>query len=178
MDATNVLDFWFKECTPKDWFTKSDEFDAKLRERFADTHRAITNGETAVWRETPEGRLAEIMVLDQFSRNMFRGTKEAFASDALALKLAKQAIGTGADQKVSPQMRHFFYMPLMHSEEWASHRKALWLFLKSRNWSGLRYEIDHARVIWKFGRYPSRNEILGRKSTPGEVEFLKTHKGW
>lgn len=135
-------------------------------------------GETAAWRETPEGRLAEIIVLDQFSRNMFRGAPEAFASDTLALKLAKQAIGTGADQKVSREMRHFFYMPLMHSEEWASHRKALWLFLVSLNWSGLRYEIDHARVIWKFGRYPSRNEILSRKSTQEEVEFLKTHTGW
>lgn len=177
MDPNNVLDFWFKECTPKDWFTKSDEFDAKLREKFSSVHSALMKGEIS-WHETPEGRLAEIIVLDQFSRNMFRGTPAAFASDALALKRAKQAIGAGADAKVSPTMRHFFYMPLMHSEDWSAHKKALWLFLISFNGSGLRYEIDHARVIWKFGRYPSRNEILGRTSTPAEIEFLKTHKGW
>lgn len=178
MSPDTVLDFWFKECTPKDWFTKSETFDAKLRERFSDMHTAIMRRETSSWRKTPEGRLAEIIVLDQFSRNMFRGTPNAFTSDSLALMLAREAIAVGADLQVSKEKRHFFYMPLMHSEHFADHRLALWLFLKSFNWSGLKYEIDHARVIWRFGRYPSRNAILGRVSTPAEVEFLKTHPGW
>lgn len=178
MTHQEVLDFWFTECSPKDWFTKNDAFDALLRERFLETHRAIMRRETAQWRNTPEGRLAEIIVLDQFSRNMFRGTKDAFASDETALILAHEAIQAGADRAVSKQMRHFFYMPLMHSERWSDHRAALLLFLKSLNWSGLRFEIDHARVIWKFGRYPSRNAILGRTSTPAEIEFLKLHPGW
>jgi uncharacterized protein (DUF924 family) len=178
MTPHTVLDFWFIECTPKQWFTKDDAFDVLLLEKFGDTYRAIMAGETLQWRETPKGRLAEILVLDQFSRNMFRGKPESFASDALALKLAQEAIASGADEKVSRKMRHFFYMPLMHSEDWSSHKKALWLFLKSFNWSALWFEIDHARVIWKFGRYPSRNAILGRQSTLEEVEFLKSHKGW
>lgn len=178
MKPEEVINFWFKECTPKQWFTKDEAFDAKLRERFGGVHRAIMNGETTHWRSTPEGRLAEIIVLDQFSRNMFRGTPRAFASDPLALKLAKEAIAAGADTKVTRVMRRFFYMPLMHSEEWNAHKKALWLFLVSFNLSALMYEIDHARVIWRFGRYPSRNAILGRTSTPEEIEFLKKHAGW
>lgn len=178
MTPESVINFWFKECTPRNWFTKDDAFDAKMRERFLDTHRAIVAGETAHWRETPEGRLAEILVLDQFSRNMFRGTPASFASDPLALKLAEEAIAVGADKQVPSKMRHFFYMPFMHSESLAAHKKAFWLFLKSFNFGALWYEIDHARVIRRFGRYPSRNAILSRESTPEEIEFLKTHKGW
>jgi len=178
MTPDKVLDYWFKECKPAQWFTKDDAFDAAMRERFLETHRAAMAGETASWRATPEGRLAEIIVLDQFSRNMFRGKPESFASDAVALKLAEEAIDVGADKKVSAQMRHFFYMPYMHAETREAHKKALWLFLKSFNFYGLYFEFDHARVIWRFGRYPSRNAILGRQSTPGEIEFLKKHKGW
>lgn len=178
MTPDTVLDFWFKEVTPKQWFTKDEAFDARMRERFLDTHRAVMNGETAEWRSTPEGRLAEILVLDQFSRNMFRGTPAMYASDALALKLANEAVEQGADTKLPRRMRHFVYMPFMHAEDWSSHTKALWLFLKSLNWSGLTYEIDHARVIWKFGRFPSRNAILGRQSTPEEKVFLQSHSGW
>lgn len=178
MTPQNVLHFWFTESTPKDWFAKSDTYDAAIRERFLDIHQAILRGETADWRKTPEGRLAEILVIDQFSRNMFRGTKDAFASDDRARTRSYEAIQSGADIAVPKRMRHFFYMPLMHSEVWSDHRWALWLFLKSFNMSGLRFEIDHARVIWKFGRYPSRNAILGRVSTPEEIEFLKRNPGW
>lgn len=178
MTPDKVLNFWFTECTPKQWFTKDDAFDARMRERFLATHAAIMKGETAHWRGTPEGRLAEILVLDQFSRNMFRGKAESFASDSLALKLAEDAIAIGADTKVPRNMRHFFYMPFMHSESLTAHKKAFRLFLKSFNFGALWYEIDHARVIRRFGRYPSRNAILGRQSTPEELTFLKTHKGW
>ena len=178
MKSEDVINFWFKEATPAQWYKKDDAFDARMRERFLETHRAVMNGETASWRQTPEGRLAEIIVLDQFSRNMFRGKPEMYASDALALQLAQEAIAVGADRQLSPRMRHFFYMPFMHSESWSAHKKALWLFIKNLNLGGLKYEIDHARVIRKFGRYPSRNAILSRQSTPEEVEFLKSHKGW
>lgn len=133
MNPDTVLNFWFNECSPKDWFTKSEQFDARLREKFAATHAAIMRGDTSAWRTTPEGRLAEIIVLDQFSRNMFRGTADAFASDSLALMRAHEAIAAGADTRVSKEKRHFFYMPLMHSEHFADHRLALWLFLKSFN---------------------------------------------
>jgi uncharacterized protein (DUF924 family) len=178
MTPESVIDFWFKACTPQQWFTKDEAFDARMRGLFFESHRAIVAGETEAWRSTPEGRLAEIIVLDQFSRNMFRGKPESFAADPLALKLAEEAIALGADKKVSSKMRHFFYMPFMHSESLPAHKKAFWLFLKSFNFGAFMYEIDHARVIRKFGRYPSRNAILGRQSTPEELEFLKTHKGW
>lgn len=160
------------------WFKKDDVFDAKIRERFLDTYRAVAQGATAAWRATPKGRLAEIIVLDQFSRNMFRNSPEAFAADPLAQKLAAEAVVVGADTNVPKQMRHFFYMPFMHSESLRLHRKAIWLFLKSFNFGTLKFEIAHARVILRFGRYPHRNAILGRESTPEEHEFLKTHKGW
>lgn len=179
MKPESIIKFWFEELGPDDWFFKpTKKFDDLVRRKFLATYEAVVRGETAHWRKTPKGRLAEIIVLDQFSRNMFRGKPEMYASDALALQLAQEAIAVGADRQLSPRMRHFFYMPFMHSESWSAHKKALWLFIKNLNLGGLKYEIDHARVIRKFGRYPSRNAILSRQSTPEEVEFLKSHKGW
>lgn len=173
-----MLNFWFVESTPKQRFSKDEAFDATIRDRFLGTYRAILAGETAQWRATPEGRLAEIIVLDQFARNMFRGSPEAFAADGRALELAEEAIRAGADARLPRHMRQFLYMPFMHSESRNAHRKALWLFLKSLNFEALRYEIQHKRVIDRFGRYPHRNAVLGRESTPEEKEFLKTHTGW
>lgn len=178
MSPQSVLDFWFVECTPKQWFGEDRALDEKIRDRFASVHEKAMRGELQSWRATPEGRLAEIILLDQFSRNMFRHTSQAFASDSLALILAEEAIAVGADRELPSRMRHFLYMPFMHSESKQAHRKALWLFLKSWNWSALKFEIAHKRVIDRFGRYPHRNAILGRSSTPEELEFLKTNPGW
>lgn len=180
MSPQEVLSFWFEESTPQQWFTKSDEFDEKIRERFLQTYQAIIKGETAPWRETPEGRLAEIIVLDQFSRNMFRNKPEAFANDALALKLAEEAVRIGVDKQLPRERRHFLYMPYMHSESRAVHKKAVWLFLSllPQGWGTFVYELKHKKIIDRFGRYPHRNAILGRVSAPEEVEFLKSHKGF
>lgn len=178
MIPQDILHFWFKELTPKDWFVKNEELDARMRERFLAVHGAAARGETAAWRETPEGRLAEIIVLDQFSRNMFRGTAEAFAYDAQALKLAEEAVAVGVDKKLLRTQRRFLYMPYMHSESKAVHKKAFWLFLRLFDWQTFKYELLHKRIIDRFGRYPHRNEILGRTSTPEELEFLKTHSGF
>lgn len=181
MTPQDVLDFWFKEASGK-WFSKDETFDAKIRERFSDTYEKIVRDETRDWRKTPEGRLAEILVLDQFSRNMFRGTTKAFAADELALSLAEEAVKAGDDKKLSPRERHFLYMPFMHSESREAHKKAFWLFLKlalvTFNWGAFLYEIKHKKIIDRFGRYPHRNAILGRASTPEEIEFQKTHKGF
>lgn len=178
MDWKDVIKFWFEECTPKQWFTKDEAFDAKLRERFLDTYWRVVRGETAEWRQTPEGRLAEIIVLDQFSRNMFRGSPQTFEHDSLALKRAREAVGNGDDKKVSRRMRRFLYMPYMHSESREVHKKAFWLFLSLMDWQSFRYELKHKKIIDRFGRYPHRNAVLGRESTEEEKKFLETHKGF
>lgn len=177
-ETQDVLTFWFEEIEPKQQFTKDPAFDALVRKRFEETYRRIMNGETKHWRETPEGRLAEIIVLDQFSRNMFRGDKQSFAGDTLALRLAKEAVAVSADTQVPKDRRTFFYMPYMHSESKEVHEEALDIFTKHGNKLNLEYEIKHKDIIDRFGRYPHRNEVLGRKSTPEELEFLKEHDGF
>lgn len=171
--ALEVLKFWFEELTPEMHFSKSDALDERIRSLFIKTHEAVMNGKSADWRHTPEGRLAEIIVLDQFSRNMFRGKAQSFASDSLALKLATEAIEAGDDQKLPIQKRAFIYMPFMHSEDPKAHEKAMVLFDQKGLENAFKFEVLHKKIIDRFGRYPHRNEVLGRKSTPEEVEFLK-----
>jgi uncharacterized protein (DUF924 family) len=180
MEWNEVVRFWFEECSPEQWFRKDEKFDALLRERFLDTYWQVVKGETGSWRAQPEGRLAEILVLDQFARNMFRGSAQAFKEDPLALDLAQEAVRVGADRKLPKKMRHFVYMPYMHSESRAVHRQAFWLFFKLSplNWGTLTYELAHKKIIDRFGRYPHRNVVLGRVSTQEEIEFMKTHKGF
>jgi uncharacterized protein (DUF924 family) len=174
----DVINFWFKECAPAQWFKKDDAFDAKLRERFFDTYQTVVRGETAGWRATPQGRLAEVIVLDQFARNMFRNTPQAFEQDPLALSLAQEAREAGDDKRLSLLERRFLYMPFMHSESKEVHKQAMWLFFFLWNPGVLYYEYAHKKIIDRFGRYPHRNAILGRASTPDELEFVKTHPGF
>lgn len=169
-----VLRFWFEETPPQFWFQKSDEFDLAVRDRFLSTVLAALRGETFPWRKSPEGKLAEVIVLDQFPRNIFRGKPESFAGDALALKLAKEAVNAGDDQKLPVSKRAFLYMPYMHSELPDVHVKALQLFSQAGLEENYRFEVLHKNIIDRFGRYPHRNQILGRPSTPEEIEFLKS----
>ena len=125
------------------------------------------------WRENAEGRLAEIIILDQFSRNLYRDQAAAFAQDAQALTLAQEAIRLGLDQQLAPEQRSFLYMPFMHSESKLIHEEALKLFEALGNPINLDFEHRHKVIIDRFGRYPHRNAILGRESTPEEIEFLK-----
>ncbi len=173
-----VLSFWFEEVTPKQKFAKDSEFDALVSEKFKDSYWEIVRGETKDWREIPEGRLAEIIVLDQFARNMFRDEAQCFSADVLALKLAQEALKVGDDKKVSKEQRVFFYMPYMHSESKEVHKEALKIFTEHGNENNLKYEIQHKEIIEQFGRYPHRNELLGRESTPEELEFLKERSGF
>jgi uncharacterized protein (DUF924 family) len=173
-----VLDFWFKEVARAQWFKKDAAFDDLVRSRFESVYMQAQNGDLSHWRSTPEGRVAEIIVLDQFPRNMFRGTPRAFATDELALTCAQEAVSVGDDMKLDPTMRQFLYMPYMHSESADVHAIALDLFTQLGNDENLQYEIEHKKIIDRFGRYPSRNEILGRTSTQAEIEFLQTHKGF
>ena len=168
---TDVLAFWFHDHGESDWFAQSDEFDLIIRDRFSDLHADAKSGKLSSWRDTPEGRLAEIIILDQFSRNMFRGMAESFACDNRALELAKQAIKEGDDQKLDYRMRPFIYVPFMHSESPSDHEEAMQLYEALGNEENLKFERLHKDVIERFGRYPHRNKMLGRVSTTAEKNF-------
>lgn len=172
MQAQDILDFWFDPDHRSLWFAKSDEFDAKIRERFQAIHHQTTQAELWSWRKTAEGRLAEIIVLDQFSRNLYRDQPQAFAQDSMALMLAQEAISLQLDAQLSPEQRSFLYMPFMHSESKLIHEFALKLFQRLGNEINLSFEKKHKLIIDRFGRYPHRNAILGRSSTAEELEFL------
>lgn len=172
MTPDNILSFWFKEIEPKQWFVKDLSFDQLLIERFSDIHKKASQCELYDWRTTAEGCLAEVIILDQFSRNMFRDKANAFASDPLALALAQSAIATGKDKDLTPTQRTFLYMPFMHSESLKVHDVAVKLFTDNGIQGNLDFEIKHRDIIEKYGRYPHRNAVLGRESSPEEIEFL------
>ena len=168
-----ILQFWFEEIDKSQWWVKNEKFDEGMRQRFLEIHKKAVNCELYEWRTTSEGALAEIIVLDQFSRNMFRDKPESFAHDSLALALSQTAITLGFDSELSPEKRSFLYMPFMHSESLVIHSVAKTLFAKLGNSSSIDFEKRHRAIIEKFGRYPHRNEILGRVSTPEEEDFLR-----
>lgn len=168
----DVLGFWFEETKPGQHFKKDSAFDALIGSRFSETHRAAAHAELHAWRGTPEGRLAEIIVLDQFSRNLFRDRPEAFACDGMALVLAQEAVRIGADRALPQKQRAFLYMPYMHSESPVIHVDAEHLFRQPGLEENLKFEIAHKAIIDRFGRYPHRNAVLGRESTPEELKFM------
>ncbi len=171
VDSRQIYSFWFEEIDSRHWYKKDDAFDQLLRERFLAVHESATKAELFWWRDSAKGRLAEIIVLDQFSRNMFRDQPAAFAHDAMALCLAQEAIANGADEELSERDRAFIYMPYMHSESAEVHEVALTLFTRLGN--NIEYEKRHKAIIDRFGRYPHRNALLDRPSTPDEIAFLK-----
>lgn len=169
----DILKFWFEEIKPSQWWTKDEAFDESIRARFSDLHARAARCELFAWRAEPRGRLAEIIVLDQFSRNLYRGSPLAFASDPLALALAQEALAAGAEAALNPVERSFLYLPFMHSESPGIHAVAIELYRKNGVQSNLDFEIRHKNIIERFGRYPHRNAILGRTSTQEEIEFLQ-----
>ncbi|AGH94498.1 hypothetical protein A11Q_278 [Pseudobdellovibrio exovorus JSS] len=173
MEYQQVVNFWFHEIDSKLWFEKNEEFDQLMTKKYSTTFNEALAGKFSSWRQTPEGRLAEVLVLDQFSRNIFRGSAKAFSGDALALQLAQEAVALGEDKKLNLQQRAFLYMPYMHSEDRQVHEEAVKLFSEKGLENNLHFEILHKNIIDRFGRYPHRNEILGRPSTVEEIEFLK-----
>lgn len=172
LTANDVLNFWFYELSASDWFIQSAAVDSAIRERFLNLHGAAAQGELYTWRESAEGRLAEIIVLDQFSRNLYRNDPGAFACDAMALVLAQEAVAAKLDNQLTVQQRAFLYMPYMHSESLLIHEQAVQLFSQKGLTESLDFEIQHKSIIERFGRYPHRNKVLGRKSTRLEREFL------
>lgn len=172
MNYQTVLDFWFKEIQPGSWWVKDISLDSEITNKFMEVHKAARQCELAYWRETPHGRLAEIIILDQFSRNMYRDTAQAFAHDSIALALAQEAITAGADKALNPVEKSFLYMPFMHSESLVIHEEAVLLYLANGIANNVDFELKHKEIIECFGRYPHRNSILNRQSTAEEIEFL------
>lgn len=173
MRASDVFDFWFKTLKPEDWYKKNPELDQKIREQFLSTVHAATRGELFLWRQTIQGRLSEILVLDQFPRNIFRDHPDSFSRDSLALTLAQEAVASGKATELPPPQRAFLYLPYMHSESLVIHDEGAKLFAEKGLEINLDFEKKHRKILEQFGRYPHRNAILGRISTAAELEFLK-----
>ncbi len=168
-----LLTFWFEETSPESWWAVNPEFDAHLWERFSHLLEQAARGELFAWREEARGRLAEILVLDQLSRNIYRNTPAAYAQDAMALALAQEAVRAGVHKAISPVECAFLLLPYMHSESRKIHVVAESLYREFAPADNLDFELRHKAIIDRFGRYPHRNRILGRESTPEEIEFLK-----
>jgi uncharacterized protein (DUF924 family) len=174
-----VLGFWFDLVMPEQWFKKSPSLDEEIRSLFGPLRDQLVASEAAGWRDDPETMLAAIIVIDQFSRNLHRGSAEAFAGDPLALALTLEALEKGWDKGMAPERRQFLYMPLMHAEDRAMQRLSCERFEALGNPLNLKFAIDHAEVIEKFGRFPSRNAALGRVSTDEEKVYLsQPGAGW
>jgi len=166
-----ILEFWFRgDVERKEWFTKDPSFDDEIRARFLSLYEEGARGAFTAWRNSPRSSLAMIVLLDQFPRNMFRGSARAFATDALALDAARHAVACGHDRALSGVERAFVYLPFEHSERLADQERALELFAGHPN---SEWAQRHWEIIKRFGRFPHRNGILGRQSTPAEIEFLR-----
>ncbi|HNQ91957.1 MAG TPA: DUF924 family protein [Alphaproteobacteria bacterium] len=171
----DVLSFWFEESSPSQWFQVSDVYDAMIRDRFLGLYRMAVNGVCDGWGKDVDGCLALVLLFDQFSRNMFRDRPEAFSSDDKARSVARKAIDLGFDHLVSVSKRRFFYLPFEHSENLDDQKFSLTLFEKMREDEPLAYDyaLRHFKIIERFARFPHRNVILGRESTPEELAFLE-----
>lgn len=173
LSADTILTFWFRDTSPKQWWAVSAEFDALIRDRFLALLEQASRGELYPWRTTPKGRLAEVIVLDQFSRNVFRNTPRAFAQDAMALALSQEAVAAGALPALEPIERAFLLLPWMHSESAVIQAETVRLYAQWAPRDNHEFALRHKAIIDRFGRYPHRNAVLGRASTAGEVEFLQ-----
>src|SRR5690348_9562620 len=165
-----ILTFW-REAGPDKWFTRDDVFDADIRQKFLATYEAAAAGKLAGWEATAEGALALAIVLDQFPRNMFRGDARCYATDPLAREVANRALKRGYDQDVPEAERGFFFLPFMHSEDMTDQKRSVALYREAGD-ANLSYAERHADIIRRFGRFPHRNAVLGRTTTPEEQAYL------
>lgn len=173
MTPDDVLNFWFRKLKSEQWFKADPALDAEINRRFGQLHETLSRSIAPSWRAGPRETLAAVIVLDQFSRNIFRGTPRAFASDDAALALAQDAIARGFDRELSVVERQFLYMPFQHAEDAAVQARSVALFESLGSAYALKYAQAHRDIIVRFGRFPHRNAILGRQSTPAEIAFLK-----
>lgn len=171
----DILNFWFSDEVKPKWFVKDSDFDNEIKEKFLSLYEQAVAGKLDSWSETANGALALVILLDQFSRNLHRGSPKSYAADAKAAGLIKQALEAGVDQQLpTTEHRLFMYLPLMHSEDLADQKLCVKLFNEAGfDENGKEYARQHMVIIERFGRFPHRNEVLGRESTPEEIEFLK-----
>jgi len=169
----DVLAFWFQESGPEQWFAKDDMFDEKISKKFLTVYEALVAGNHKDWRLSAQGCLAEIIVLDQLSRNMFRDDPKAFVADFQALECANHAIAMAYDREFSQVERNFLYLPFEHSEKMVDQDKSIHYFTENGDANTLDYAVKHKKIIDRFGRYPHRNDVLDRPSTEEELAFLQ-----
>ena len=169
--AAEIVSFW-SDAGPDRWFTKDAAFDDQIRERFLDTYEAAAAGKLSGWEHSAQDALALLILLDQFPRNMFRGDARTFATDPLARAVAAGAIVRGFDSQVPADLRGFFYLPFEHSEDLADQERGIAFYKASGDADGLKWAEIHADIIRRFGRFPHRNAVLGRTTTPEEQKFL------
>jgi uncharacterized protein (DUF924 family) len=175
--ALDVLHFWFDEVGPDQWYGAGHRLDPVIQGRFASLHEALATRALEPRANDGTESLATVIVLDQFSRHLFRGTPRAYACDALALSYARSALSAGLDASLSPAERMFLYLPLQHSESLADQDEAVRLFTSIGNDDWTSYAVAHQQVIKRFGRFPHRNAVLGRSSTPAELEAIAAGTG-
>ena len=175
--AAQILSYWFEELQPEAWFRKDERVDAAIRERFGALHEQLAQIRPEQL-TTPLEHVAAVIALDQFPRNIFRGSPRAFATDQLALSIAQHAIATGLDEQLTQQQRLFLYMPFQHSEDRAVQARSIELFTRLGLADNLDYAHRHKKIIDRFGRFPHRNAVLGRESTTEELQFVATHRGF
>ncbi len=173
MTYSDIIKFWFGEIEPESWWKKDAALDQLIRDRFFDVYQQAATCELFDWRQDALGWLAEIIVLDQFPRNIFRDTAQAFETDRLAVILVQEAVSNQVDRELTSPQKSFLYMPLMHSESPLIHETAIELYSQPGLEFNLDFEKKHKAIIDRFGRYPHRNKILGRESTEEEVAFLE-----
>lgn len=168
----DILDFWYAEEMQPKWFASTPQLDAAIKAQYESVWAAALRGELDAWLASPEGCLALVIILDQFPLNMFRGTAQSFSSEHKGIAVAKHALGQGYDKLIDRAQVAFLYMPLMHSENLADQELAVQLFEAAGLENNLRFARHHREIVWRFGRFPHRNAILGRPSTPEELNYL------
>lgn len=174
----DIRDFWFSDAVQPYWFARSDEVDERIRNDFADAYEAAHRGDLDHWMKNAPDALSLIIALDQFPRNLFRGSGRSFESNDSALSYARTALDHAYNRELSETERQFFYLPFMHSEELADQNRSVKLYEALGNESALDFAHQHRDIIAQFGRFPHRNAVLGRNDTSEEAEFLKTHSGF
>lgn len=176
--SDSVNNFWFHVLAPEDWFSAAPRVDAAIQKRFTSLHARLTRDPPSPAALDAHGHLAAVIVLDQFSRNLHRASRKAYANDDIALDLAMDAVDRKLDAALTKAERQFLYMPFMHSEDRAMQSRSVALFTKLGNPEALKFAKKHCRIIHRFGRFPHRNKVLGRTSTDAEIDFLRTDPGF
>ncbi|MCK4586154.1 MAG: DUF924 domain-containing protein [Gammaproteobacteria bacterium] len=174
----DILTLWFSERVEPLWYNSTPEFDQELRDKYLDTYQAALKGELSAWEETPQGALALVVCLDQFPLNMFRNRAESFAGEAPSRQVAARAIEKGFDQSLEGAQKVFLYLPYMHSEELTDQDRVLELFSKAGLEDNLKWANHHRDIVKRFGRFPHRNAVLGRQSTPEEIAYLSSDEAF